>query len=180
MPMTQTGCPAEAMSDLPVILTIDIRIEDDAWREALGDVEAVVQQALEAAAQAKGVSGAVDLLLTHDADMQSLNAQWRDKDAPTDVLSFPADPDDTPPGAQRFLGDLALGFGVTQGDATKLERALDLHVMHLLVHGFLHLLGHDHMSPAEASEMEGLEAALPRIVIGPGHIKTDSHMTYHF
>ena len=57
-------------------------------------------------------------------------------------------------------GELALGFGVTQGDATKLERALDLHVMHLLVHGFLHLLGHDHMSPAEASEMEGLEAQI--------------------
>lgn len=144
----------------PILLTIDIRIEDEAWLDALPDVEAVATRALEAAAAHLGVSGALDLLLADDDEMRALNAQWRNKDKPTDVLSFPAEAAGAPPVGQRFLGDLALGLGVTRADAEALGRALDLHVAHLLVHGFLHLAGHDHISPADAKVMEGLEAQI--------------------
>ena len=141
----------------PAILSIDLRIEDNAWSAALPDPELVITRALQAVADHEGVSGAIDVLLTDDGEMQALNGKWREKDKPTDVLSFPADPDDSPPGAQRFLGDLALGFGVVSADSEKLERSMDLHLTHLLVHGFLHLLGYDHISSEDAVVMEGLE-----------------------
>ena len=148
------------MAQGSIVLLVETRLEDDKWRTALPDIETVAVCALEASAQRLEMSGAVDLLLTDDTEMQTLNAQWRNKDKPTDVLSFPADPEQSPPGGQRFFGDLALGFGVTKADADKLDRSLDLHVTHLLVHGFLHLVGHDHISPADAKLMEGLEAEI--------------------
>ncbi len=142
------------------VLAVDFRVEDPSWEEVLPDLETVIYRALESAAEKMAISGAVDVLLTSNAEMQALNAKWRDKDKPTDVLSFPADADDNVMGGQPFLGDIALGSGVVSADADKLKRPLDLHVMHLLVHGFLHLLGYDHMSPEDAREMEGLEAEI--------------------
>lgn len=151
---------AKAMNARTAVLTIDLRVEAEAWTEALSGLETEVSRALDAAAQHIGLSGAVDVLLASDDEVQVLNARWREKDAPTDVLSFPADPEDSPPGMQRFLGDLVLGFGVVTRDAAHLDRSLDLHLAHLLVHGFLHLAGYDHISPADAKVMEGLEAEI--------------------
>ena len=142
------------------VLTIDLRVEDSSWTGSVDDLESVCDAALGASARQLGVSGAVDLLLTDNAQMQQLNAQWRDKDRPTDILSFPSDERFNPPGGQRFLGDLVVGFEVTSEDALKLNRPLSLHLSHLLVHGFLHLLGYDHISSADASEMEALEAEI--------------------
>ncbi len=147
------------MPDNPVILSVDLRIEDDGWSVALDDCEAIIETALEAAAQKTGESGLVEVLLTNNEEMQTLNAQWRGKDKPTDVLSFPAE-GASMPGMQTFLGDLALGLDVAKADSDKLGRDFRLHVMHLLVHGFLHLLGYDHMSDDEANTMEGLEAQI--------------------
>ncbi len=147
------------MIDTPTVLTIDLRIEDENWTSALVDCEKVIESALEAAAHKMNQSGLVEVLLTNDAEMRELNSKWRGKDTPTDVLSFPSEGADMP-GMQTFLGDLALGLEVAKTDADKLGRDFELHVMHLLVHGFLHLLGYDHMSEEEAKHMEGLEAQI--------------------
>lgn len=141
------------------VLYVDLRVEEDSWSQTLSDCQAVVEKALDAAAQKIGESGLVEVLLTNDMEMKSLNAKWRGKDKPTDVLSFPSD-GASMPGMQTFLGDIALGLDVAKADADKIGRDFEVHVMHLLVHGFLHLLGYDHISEEEAKQMEGLEAQI--------------------
>ncbi|NQY12837.1 MAG: rRNA maturation RNase YbeY [Henriciella sp.] len=136
------------------VIELDLRIADPAWSEAIPDITAICETALNAGAAQMSASGEVSVLLTDNDDIQTLNKDWRGKDKPTDVLSFPSDPMDRP-----FLGDIALAFGVMQIDAA--DRALDLpqHLSHLLIHGLLHLLGHDHKDDTEAAEMESLEIA---------------------
>lgn len=136
------------------MIELDLRVEDAAWTEAMADLAAICQRALNAAADQKQATGEVSLLLTEDAEIQALNRDWRSKDKPTDVLSFPADPMDAP-----FLGDIAVSLGVMGRDAEARQVGLDQHLSHLLIHGFLHLLGHDHKDDTQASEMEALEIA---------------------
>jgi probable rRNA maturation factor len=135
---------------------IDIEIEDPAWAEALPDAEALTRAAAEAALAAEGADGeGVTLLLTDDATVRELNARFRDKDAATNVLSFPA-----PHNPERHLGDVALAFGVCAREAGQQGKPLGNHLQHLVAHGVLHLLGYDHMTDAEAEAMEGLERAV--------------------
>lgn len=144
------------VADHPANPEIDLRIEDDAWLKH-GDETALAELARRAisAAAHSSRTGLVDLLLTNDEEMQNLNRDWRRKDKPTDVLSFPADELAFRSG---FLGDIALGYGVFTADVAKLNRSFEAHFSHLLIHGYLHLLGYDHIEDTEASEMETLEA----------------------
>jgi probable rRNA maturation factor len=87
--------------------------------------------------------------------VRDLNARFRGKDAPTNVLSFPA-----PESAWPHLGDIALAYGVCRREADGQDKSFAHHVMHLTVHGVLHLLGYDHETDAEAEVMEGLERAI--------------------
>jgi len=137
-----------------VMIDLDLRIADPAWDDALATLTETCQTALNAGAAQKQATGEVSLLLTGDDEIQALNRDWRSKDSPTDVLSFPASPLDTP-----FLGDIAVSLGVTQKDAAARGIALDQHLSHLLIHGLMHLLGHDHKDDTEAAEMESLEIA---------------------
>lgn len=136
------------------MIELDLRIADDAWSEAIAELAKVCQTALNAGAAQKQASGEVSLLLTNDAEIQTLNREWRSKDKPTDVLSFPASELDAP-----FLGDIAVSLGVTRKDAAAREIGLDQHLSHLLIHGLMHLLGHDHKDDTQADEMESLEIA---------------------
>lgn len=136
------------------VIDLDLRVEDAEWTRALADLEAVCTAALNAGAAQLGAQGEVSVLLTNDPEIQTLNRDWRGKDKPTDVLSFPADPMDAP-----FLGDIAVSLGVCQRDAADRAIALGQHVSHLLIHGLLHLFGHDHKDDTEAAEMEALEIA---------------------
>ena len=136
------------------VIDLDLRVEDAEWTRAIADLEAVCTAALNAGAAQLGAQGEVSVLLTNDPEIQTLNRDWRGKDKPTDVLSFPADPMDAP-----FLGDIAVSLGVCQRDAADRAIALGQHVSHLLIHGLLHLLGHDHKDDTEAAEMEALEIA---------------------
>ena len=142
-------------ADLP---EIDLRIDADNWLSD-GDEARLLSLAQTAmAAAAKHTRGGrVDLLLTGDDAMQVLNRDWREKDKPTDVLSFPSDDDAFEDG---FLGDIALGYGVVHADMDKLERPFDAHYSHLLIHGYLHLLGFDHETENDAAEMEPLETKI--------------------
>ncbi len=92
------------------------------------------------------------ILLADDETIQDLNARFRGKDAPTNVLSFPA-----PATAQPHLGDIGLAYGVCAREAVEQGKLLAHHLMHLTAHGVLHLLGYDHDCDADAEVMEGLE-----------------------
>ena len=137
---------------------IDIEVEDAAWTSALPEAEALARRAAEAALAGEGLAreGAqgegVTLLLADDTAVRELNARFRGKDAATNVLSFPAQPN-----PERHLGDVALAFGVCAREADEQGKPLSHHLQHLVVHGVLHLLGYDHMSEDEAEAMEGLE-----------------------
>lgn len=136
-------------------LAIDIRVSDPRW-EALGDVEAFAAHVLGLAAARMNTGGEVAILLTDDAEMHALNKQWRGKDKPTDVLSFPSDGPEIP-GQPQYLGDIAVGYETSLRDAEAMDRPFEAHASHLLVHGFLHLLGYDHIEAEDAKVMEPLE-----------------------
>jgi probable rRNA maturation factor len=143
---------------------IEVEIEGGAWTDALPDVEQLVNRAADAAlsfrplipAEAR-VSGDWDVtvLLADDETIQDLNARFRGRDKPTNVLSFPAAESAAP-----HLGDIALAYGVCAAEAKTHGKPLAHHLMHLTVHGVLHLLGYDHEADAEAEDMEGMERAI--------------------
>jgi probable rRNA maturation factor len=132
---------------------IDIEVEDPAWTQALPNAEALTLAAAEAALAQEGADGeGVTLLLTDDGTVRELNVRFRQQDQPTNVLSFPA-----PANPERFLGDIALAWGVCAREAAEQGKPIAHHLQHLVAHGVLHLLGYDHMSDGEAEAMEGLE-----------------------
>lgn len=133
------------------MIDIALIVEGEEW-SALGDLEALSRRAFASAEQEEPAEGLVSLLLTDDAELQQLNRDFRRKDKPTDVLSFPALPMDRP-----LLGDIAVAYGVSSRDAAGQGKALADHLTHLLIHGYLHLLGYDHETPAEAGVMEARE-----------------------
>lgn len=139
-------------------LSADLRISDPRW-ESLGDVEGLAARVLSHAASEMNLRGEISILLTNDAEMHALNKQWRGFDKPTDVLSFPSDGPEIP-GEPVHLGDIALGYETSLADAGAMDRPFEAHVSHLLIHGFLHLLGYDHIEPEDAKVMEPLEAQI--------------------
>lgn len=129
---------------------IEIEIEAEGWNGALADVEAVVNMAASAALGT--IEGDVVVLLADDAVVQDLNARFRQKDRPTNVLSFPAAESAFP-----HLGDVVLGLEYCVAEAQAQGKTLKAHLSHLVVHGVLHLLGRDHIEDDEAEEMEAEE-----------------------
>jgi probable rRNA maturation factor len=133
----------------------DIEVEEDRWLESFPDVQAVVQIGIMAAIKADEVTEQADIvvLLCDDAEMKSLNKEYRQKNAPTNVLSFPA----PKMKGMAHLGDIALGLETCVREADEQQKTLKNHVLHLSIHGALHLLGYDHTNDEEAEEMENLE-----------------------
>ena len=129
-------------------------------------VMAAIARTPQAAWQNHSVQIEVAVRLTGDDEVQTLNRQYRDKDKPTNVLSFPmVQPDllDTvtqgSDDGEVLLGDIVLAYGVCAAEAAEKGVSIADHATHLIVHGTLHLLGHDHGSDSEAEAMEGLERA---------------------
>ncbi|MFZ5618742.1 MAG: rRNA maturation RNase YbeY [Pseudomonadota bacterium] len=134
----------------------DVVIDDERWIKALGDAHALAASCIAAAAALEpGVKGAAALLLADDAALQDLNRRFRDKDEPTNVLSFPAGE-----GAEGFLGDIAIAFETCRREAEEQGIAFRDHAAHLIVHGLLHLVGWDHEADDEADRMERLETRI--------------------
>ena len=102
----------------------------------------------------------VSLLFTDDAAMTALNGAWRGREKPTNVLSFPAYPISPGQMPGPMLGDIILARETIEREAGELERPVDDHLTHLIVHGLLHLFGYDHLENAEAEKMEGLETGI--------------------
>ena len=101
--------------------------------------------------------------IVNDAESQALNRDYRGKDKPTNVLSFPFEaPEFAMPSAvsNHYLGDLVICAGVVAAEAKEQDKALNHHWAHMVVHGVLHLLGYDHIKNAEAERMEALERTI--------------------
>jgi probable rRNA maturation factor len=134
---------------------IDVLIEDPAWEAAEPRAAALAEIAAAAVLEhERARAGDIAILLADDARLAGLNAAFRGKDAPTNVLSFPA-----ATGAEA-LGDIALAFGVCAREAAEQAKSLAHHLQHLTAHGVLHLLGYYHESDAEAAAMEAKERAI--------------------
>jgi probable rRNA maturation factor len=157
----------------PDTATVEISEEDPRW-SALG-LDAMAERAITATLRALSLPpGAfeVSILACDDARIAELNGTFRDKPKPTNVLSWPAEerraevpggaphlPDPADP-MEAELGDLALAYDTCLREATEAEKPLADHVTHLIVHGTLHLLGHDHERDADAERMETLEVRI--------------------
>lgn len=147
---------------------MELDIAFDGWPEAL-DWEGLAERAVQAAARVEPAFAnprlTASLLFTTDEQVHELNREWRGKDKPTNVLSFPMLPRDdllalTPDGPPEMLGDIALAHGTCAREAAEKGVSLEHHTAHLIVHGLLHLAGHDHVdSDAQAEAMEALEIA---------------------
>ncbi len=136
---------------------IEVEVEAEDWTDAIDDVEAVVERA--AVVALGDETGGVVVLLTDDATVRDLNARFRDKDRPTNVLSFPAAEVPEMQGPEP-LGDIVLAYGVCAEEAKAQGKTLTDHLTHLVVHGVLHLLGRDHEDETEAEAMEAEERAV--------------------
>lgn len=146
-----------------------MQIEIDAADWPPGDWSALVERAADAVAQCEPTLAnarlQLSVLLTSDAQVQALNRQWRGRDRPTNVLSFPMLEGEAlralePAGSPVLLGDIALAHETCAKEARAKGVALEDHAAHLIVHGLLHLAGHDHVDSDEQAEaMERLEIA---------------------
>ncbi len=165
-------------------MTLDIAIDADAeWDSSNGAVVVNWANLARSAATAAIAESAfpqlaegdrtieLSVCLTSDEQVHALNSEWRGKDNPTNVLSFPmADEEDladaTASGPELMLGDIILAHGVCEAEASAKGVSLDQHATHLMIHGTLHLLGYDHMDDDSAADMEAREVrALARLGI---------------
>ncbi|RDV03944.1 rRNA maturation RNase YbeY [Undibacter mobilis] len=137
-------------------VTADIVIESDLWA-AEPRAEATVGAAISAAAAHSTRGGEVSILLSDDSAVRDLNRQFRGLDKPTNVLSFPAA--DTP-ATQGHLGDIVIAYETLRRECEAEDRLFIHHLAHLTAHGFLHLIGYDHQTDAQADEMEALESRI--------------------
>ena len=135
--------------------TIDIAIKDPSWRALLPSAESLVKTAVTTILTQleNPKQGELSLAFVSDGEIQTLNRNYRHKDKPTNVLSFPDD------GPAPLLGDIVLAFETVQREAAEKSIPFDHHVTHLIIHGFLHLQGYDHETDAAATDMEALEIA---------------------
>jgi probable rRNA maturation factor len=155
--------------------TLDIQISvEEGPRPSEAELQSLSERVLGAAADFLGreekqpfpkMPPEVSLVFTSDASIRAINAEWRGQDKPTNVLSFPAFP--LAPGKMPgpMLGDIILAQETLVREAQALGKPFDEHLSHLLVHGFLHLFGYDHMEENDAERMESLET---RILAGLG------------
>jgi len=167
-------------------MMLDIAIEADAEWDSSTGWEALVRRAAEAAIAESifphltSVERPVELSvrLTGDEQVRALNAEWRQKDKSTNVLSFPlAEPEEledaSGPGPELMLGDIVLARGVCAAEADEKAISVEDHASHLLVHGTLHLLGYDHHDDGDAADMEAREVrALARLGIADPYAET--------
>ena len=146
---------------------VEVVIESEEW-DALPEIETVIATAVNAALAGCGLitlpDAEVAVLLTDDEGIAALNARWRGKPTPTNVLSWPA----VAPkliALSPMIGDIALAYETCAREAGAEGKTFSDHIAHLCVHGTLHLAGHDHETASEAEAMEALER---RILAGLG------------
>ena len=152
----------------------DTIIEDDRWTAA--NLSALAETAARAALSHLSLDPddfEIAILACDDVHIATLNADFRDKPVPTNVLSWPSDergaltdgarpdlPNPAIPGMPEELGDIAIAFETCQREAHEAGKSLDHHLTHLIIHATLHLLGYDHIRDKDATLMEGIETEI--------------------
>jgi len=170
--------PSRGPESKPVV---DVLIESEAWR-MLPEVENIVRRAVAFAATSTVAvhhrNAELAVLLCDDEMIAGLNARWRGKDNPTNVLSFPAPPRQaTSPDEKVPLGDIAIAYETLVREAGQEGKPVSSHLSHLVIHGFLHLLGYDHHTNVEAERMERLERdILARIGVADPYALGDTNI----
>ena len=138
---------------------IDVLVESGLWNEA-EDARPVVRRAITAAAATLSTRPAeLAIVLTDDSGIRSLNRAWRGIDAATNVLSFPTG---RAGGQPPLIGDIVLAYETIAAEARAEHKPFAHHLAHLAVHGFLHLLGYDHVRNKDAEMMERIERDILR------------------
>ena len=132
---------------------IDISVQHPQWTRSVRDIQNVVLSVIALTLDKAGVENRgqeLSIVLADNDFVQTLNKEWRGKDKPTNVLSFPQD-------EPSMLGDVILAYETVEQEAKEQNKRFENHATHLIVHGLLHLLGHDHIEDDEAETMEALE-----------------------
>ncbi|QLF71305.1 rRNA maturation RNase YbeY [Peteryoungia desertarenae] len=147
---------------------LQIAVEAEGWgtEDSLeAHASAVISRASSYLKQKEGqpfpaVPPELSVVFADDEMIRGINAEWRGKDKPTNVLSFPAFP--VTPGKMPgpMLGDIIIARETVEREAIELEKSFEDHLTHLMVHGFLHLFGYDHLEKEQAEHMEGLETRI--------------------
>ena len=163
---------------------VDVIVEEDRWHGV--DFSALANQAVFGALIHLDVDPAswnITILAANDAKIAQLNLEFRSKNQPTNVLSWPSaersasNPGEIPPRptGDPDLGDIALGFETCAREANEAEMPLEDHVLHLIVHGLLHLLGYDHQHDFDADLMEATEIAiLAKLGVPNPYVRSDA------
>ena len=152
-------------------MPVELNIEDDRWKAA--DLAGLTERAFDATLGHLGYDPAlweVSVLGCDDARIAELNATFRSKTSATNVLSWPAEDRSpqvagthpAPPEGDGELGDIAIAYETCAREARDQNRELGNHILHLQVHGLLHLLGYDHERDLDATLMESLEIEILR------------------
>lgn len=155
----RTAMPAAKAEHIPALKLL-LRLEHAAWKGSRTELFRTIRAALAAVPLPEGIDGAqVSVLLAENSAIAALNHDFRGRDKPTNVLSFPAE-------EEGYLGDIMIAPDVVRQEAEQQGKDFAHHLAHLAVHGLLHLLGYDHGTDAQAHEMERLEIEiLGRIAI---------------
>ena len=144
-------------------LAIAMTVEAGEWEAGpvlRGLVESAVSAAWDQLSLPQPARSELSLVFTDDAGIRAINAAWRGVDKPTNVLSFPGAVPFGGAGLPPLLGDIVLAEETLRREAGMENRPVTHHLLHLIVHGLLHLLGYDHQEDEEAERMEGLEARI--------------------
>lgn len=146
-----------------MIPSIDLSLEDGVSIDEtvfLARVVNILTETIEIGGLKFPENAELSLVLAGDKTLQSLNNEWRQKDKPTNVLSFPGNDIAVGEVAGIMLGDIVISLETTAREATLENKSFEDHLSHLVVHGFLHLFGYDHETDDEASQMESLETRI--------------------
>ena len=136
---------------------IDVVVRAAQWRKR-PTAKTIVKKAVLAAARAVSTRPIeLAIVLSDDSAIRALNRDWRGKNAPTNVLSFPAAAPGKARSASPYVGDIVIAYQTTAREAVAEGKPFNHHLTHLAIHGFLHLLGYDHENDRDAEKMESLE-----------------------
>jgi probable rRNA maturation factor len=140
-------------------LTVLFAVDSESWPDGLETLAdgAVFEALKQSGAKVTGVAE-LSIVLIDDAEQRKLNQEWRGIDKPTNVLSFPQIEPFAP--VAGILGDIVLARETLEREAAELGKPFTHHFTHLVVHGFLHILGYDHLNEDDALKMEGLETRI--------------------
>ncbi len=146
-------------------LKLALEVEDPRWDDTLPDAANLIEQAVALALtdfDNAGRTVEVGVRLVDDGTIQALNRDWRGRDKPTNVLSFPlGDPGPViDPDFPWLIGDIVMSYDTVTAESVRDSKLLEHHLVHLVVHATLHLIGHEHEDEAEAEFMEAAEVRL--------------------